>query len=88
MLSKLANLFKKETWEVLKEEKATISSWKYGVRWAQYDCIVVHEKSNKGNTRHFMVELEGLFKGIKYPYDYVNKHPLVSVLDIPKCPKY
>jgi len=84
MISKLLNLFKKETWEVLQEEEATISSWKYGVRWAQYDCIVFHEKSNKGNIRHFMMELEGLFKGIKYPYDYKNKRPLIPVEDIPK----
>jgi hypothetical protein len=84
MLTKFINLFKKETWEVVREEEATISSWKYGVRWAQYDCVVIHEISNKGNKRYFMVELEGSFKGIKYPYDYDNKCPLVSVEDIPK----
>lgn len=84
MRTKFINFFKKETWEVVREEDATISSYKYGVRLAQYNCVVIHEKSNKGKTRHFMIELEGSFKGIKYPYDYHNKTPLIAVEDIPK----
>lgn len=85
---KILNWFKKEVWEVEREEEAYMTVYRHGWPCSRYDCIVIHEKSNKGNIRHFMVELDGVFKGIKYPYDYKNKSPLVNVNDIGNYPKY
>ena len=74
---KFFNIFRKETWSVIKEELAVVTVGYYDSGWpmGQIEATLIFEESNKGNKRCWMKEHWGVYKDKLYLLDFETKRP-------------
>lgn len=76
-MKKIFNIFKKETWSVVKEEPVSVTVGYYDSGWpmGKIDATLIFEESNKGNKRYWMKEHGGIYANKPYLLDFETKRP-------------